>query len=122
MKRTGWLLVAVACATSLNCAGVLGLDDYASAIDELCKCDTELGFLSDCRAKLEGRLSSVSEPTRQEWLEFYGANCAGACLKALECYDQPGTCATISCSSDNECCGGSKGEGSCNVATKVCNP
>ena len=116
MKRVACLVMAA------GCSSVLGLDDYSNAIDQLCKCDTELDFLADCRARLSSRLSGVSEPTREKWLAFYSANCAGACLNARECYDQPGTCATIACSSDQECCGSFTGEGSCNVSAGVCNP
>jgi hypothetical protein len=98
---------------------VLGLDEYASAIGELCKCD-ELAFLADCQAKLEQRLGGVSETTRQGWLDYYDAECRASCQNALSCYDQPGTCATLACEVDTECCGGSLGTGSC--VEGVCSP
>jgi len=88
-----------------SCTSVLGLDEYDDAIAELCKCDQQVGFVVDCEATLSARLDGVSEPTREDWLQYFAEHCAGTCQQALACYDQPGTCSTLACAENAECCG-----------------
>jgi hypothetical protein len=88
-----------------GCVDALGLADYQDAIAELCKCDVEVPQSNGkCVEVLGQRLDSVSEPLRGQWLDYYAEHCAGSCEDAFDCYQQPGTCSTVSCHEDRECC------------------
>jgi hypothetical protein len=98
--------VVLALVWLASCVDALGLGDYQDAIAELCKCDVEVPQYADkCVEVLGGRLDSVSEPLRGKWLAYYAEHCAGSCEHAFACYQQPGTCSTVSCQEDRECCG-----------------
>jgi len=105
-------------ALSLSgCTAVLGLDDYEAAVDQLCTCEEQLRFLSGCREILAQRLAAATPQTRTAWLQFFSDNCADSCQRAYDCFVQPGTCASISCVADEECCGyPASGAGICSDA------
>lgn len=89
-----------------GCVGVLDLDGYSEAVQELCKCDMDVPrFGGACVDVLTTRLDSVSEETRAEWLAYFGEHCGGRCDDAFACYQQSATCSEISCTEDRECCG-----------------
>src|SRR5262249_15590542 len=93
-------------AAMVDCASVIGVDDYQDAIAEMCKCNDQLEFLgSDCVETLSGRLDGASESTRQNWLNRFADQSCAECNHTLECYYAPPTCGTTTCSSSKECCG-----------------
>ena len=95
---------------SAGCVDALGLTDYQDAVAKLCKCDVEVPQLDGrCSEVLGERLDSVSEPLRGDWLDYFAEHCADSCENAFACYQQPGTCSTVSCQEDRECCGFTEG-------------
>jgi hypothetical protein len=103
--------MGVLCAA--GCVAVLGLDGYEDAVDRLCRCDDQLGFLSGCRELLSARLGNASSATRSAWLEYFAGHCAAGCQNAYECFSVRPTCADrdMSCSQTEECCPSGEGGG-----------
>ena len=101
------MLVACAGVLSLpfGCTGALGLDDREDAVAALCQCSEQLPSFDDCRALLTERLGFAAPAVRAAWLQYYAVHCGDSCGAAYACYAQPGTCASLSCNSHQECCG-----------------
>ncbi|MCC6522355.1 MAG: hypothetical protein IT373_06825 [Polyangiaceae bacterium] len=99
------IAVAIVGVASPGCVGALSLDGYRDAVDELCRCDEQLFFLSDCEGVLSARLGGVSATTRSAWLAFFAERCSDDCTSAYACYAQPGTCSTVGCTVAEDCCG-----------------
>jgi hypothetical protein len=94
------------------CVGVLDLNDFQSAVEELCKCDAAVPqFDGNCVDVLTERLDAVTPQSRELWLSFYADTCEGSCTAAFQCYQQEATCSFQSCSESRECCGFTDGGG-----------
>jgi hypothetical protein len=92
-------------ATLPSCVAALELDGYGDAIDALCKCDSVVPqFEGRCVEVLGARLDAASPGTREGWLASYVERCHGECANAFGCYQSPGTCSVVSCTTAEECC------------------
>ena len=109
--RIGLAILGVLCAA--GCVAVLSLDGYEDAVDRLCRCDDQLGFVSGCRELLSARLGNASSATRSAWLEYFAGHCAAGCQNAYQCFSHRPTCADrdMSCSRTEECCPSGEGGG-----------
>jgi len=85
---------------------VLDLDGYQDAVDQLCRCDQQLGFLPACSDVLVARLAEASPAIRSKWLDYYAGHCASGCEHAYACFSQTPTCTArgLSCRNPLECC------------------
>lgn len=120
LRKLGGLFLGL--ATSLgaaSCLGVLDLDGYASVPESLCslldRCYGDAGF-PKCRGHVSSQLTAADTDQKQSYLEqFSAAGCLDNCQSAWRCLDVAPVCRASreSCSTDEQCCGFSKGAAVC---------
>ena len=115
----GWALGLTLATQAASCVGLLDLDGYAGAADELCaKIDACFGaqYRPECAQRLGERLDGAGPKRRAAWLVYFADHsCTESCFNARRCLDEPPLCAGLgqSCSGRTECCGFSAGAGEC---------
>jgi hypothetical protein len=117
-----WLLTTtiVACLsiTSASCVGVIDLNDYGGAANELCEL-LEQCFGTDayggCREHVNQGLDNADADQRGNWLQGSGDDCLRDCTSAKACLDSVPVCHAPSagCGQLEHCCGFTVSDVSC---------
>ena len=124
-----------------SCVGILELDGYAGALNDLCEKLRECygdEYFPECEAYGEPRIVAASAEEREAWLQnFADRHCLESCTNARACLDMSPVCgaAAEGCVQKEQCCGfltGAKecggnqccsGEGKgCGIAEDCCDP
>ena len=112
----GFLAGAFALAAA-SCLGVLDLDAYDSASEQICslydRCYGPEAFVG-CRRHVAGALEAADSGTREEFLHQF-VNCLDNCQAASSCLDQPLLCHGLrdGCATGAQCCGFAGGAAMC---------
>jgi hypothetical protein len=120
MIRRAVIAAAALGAAGAACSAIIGADaEPKSVTEKMCICP-ELDFLGGpeaCKATLGARLDNAQDDTRAAWLDAYVNHPCTTCDHVLYCYYLSPTCASLACSTDEQCCGKNPGEkGTCNDA------
>lgn len=100
-----------------SCLGVLELDSYDTASEQLCslydRCYGPEAFIG-CRRHVSGQLESASAEQRDDFLRLFG-DCLDDCQHASDCLDQPFFCKPLreTCGASGQCCGFGAGTSTC---------
>jgi hypothetical protein len=127
----GFLIAGVLSFAAASCLGVLELDTYESASEQICslydRCYGAEAFVG-CRRHVAGQIETVDPDERADLLDEF-ADCLDDCQHVSDCLDQPLFCAAIreNCAADAMCCGFAAGlaacvgQSCCLVKDAVCN-
>lgn len=134
-------LVSSLSVLAASCVGILELDGYAGALNDLCEKLRECygdEYFPECEAHGEPRIVAATTEEREAWLQnFADQHCLESCANARACLDMSPVCGAPAegCVQKEECCGfltgakecgGNKccsGEGKgCGVADDCCDP
>jgi hypothetical protein len=122
------VLFGVVSITSSSCVGLMDLNDYESATDELCDLlDSCFGasFFPGCHAYAEPRLTTAEADEREAWLvAFADRKCLENCTNARICLDNSPVCTDLGegCGEREACCGFITGKGDCSESSRCCRP
>lgn len=112
-----FLLAGVFGFVAASCLGVLELDSYDSASEQLCslydRCYGPEAFVG-CRRHVAGQIEAADGDARNDFLQNI-ADCIDDCQHLSACLDQPLFCQTLrqSCAASAQCCGSASGVATC---------
>ncbi len=113
----GCLLAGALSLAAASCLGVLQLDTYESASEQICslydRCYGPEAFVG-CRRHVAGQIETADSNERTDFLDQF-ADCLDDCQHASSCLDQPMFCGAIRehCAANAQCCGFSAGVAAC---------
>lgn len=116
-KIAAFLLAGVFSLVAASCLGVLELDTYDSASEQLCslydRCYGPESFVG-CRRHVAGQIESANGDDRHDFLQNL-SDCLDDCQHLSDCLDQPLFCQPLrqSCAAHAQCCGFPSGSTVC---------
>lgn len=102
-----------------SCVGILELDGYAGALNDLCEKLRECygdEYFPECEAHGEPRIVAATTDERETWLQnFADRHCLESCANARACLDMSPVCGTPAetCVQKEQCCGFLSGAKEC---------